>query len=156
MRKLPEYEGETKRDIAKRLAMSNEELWVNLSEGQRAAVVNKYYKLSSVEHMGIRSVLESNRNLRRNLGVLIIGVLLGSFGSMVATIAIKYLPSGIWFDILAVLGFLVLLGVFIQLVDEMSAENLAVNRILENLLELVRKDQEKIDIKLAGNKKLGG
>lgn len=133
-------EQDAKKDIAKRLRWSNEKLWTKLSEEEQVAIVDKYYHFSDLEHVGIRHVLEDNRNMRRNLAGVILGLLLGLLGGTTSNILLKYIPHGWYYDMLFVSMFILTVALSMREIDKMSAEGLREDHVLEYFIKLVKKD----------------
>lgn len=131
-----------KKEIGKRLRLSDRKTWDGLKLEEQEAVINKYYARRSIEHLGIDKILDDNRNLRFNYALLVIGVLLGIFGNIFADILMQFEPKNYFIDSL----ILVLIGVFlwclIRRMDKMGAEHLYQEDILGYLLSEVKKDQE--------------
>lgn len=139
-------EKEIKKDkkfIEKRLRSSNKKRWNTLTSEEREAVVNKYYDLRSIERLGIDKILDDNRNLRSNFVFLVIGVVLGVFGNVLASIWMQYLPKDLLHEIIMVVVIVIFLvwGVP-RLGDILSADHLRQDDVLEHLLRLVKKGHE--------------
>ena len=129
---------DTKKDISNRLKLSNRKLWDALSESERDIIVDKYYHANDIETIGLPHVLQGNKEVRINSYMLFLGTLLGIFGSIFASIILKYLPSNSIFDIIVIFGFLIFLWILIRSIDTMSAEGLASNKVLEYLSESIK------------------
>lgn len=128
-------EKELKENITKRLKGSNKSLWNSLSPEKQEFVVSKYYDLTSVESVGITSVLEDDRSIRRNIGGIVVGLLLGLFGGITSNVLLKYLPDSIGFDVFAIVMFVILFTMLIRMIDQISIDRLKSDRILEYLLK---------------------
>jgi len=132
-----------KKDISKRLRMSDKKKWNSLTEEERKLVADKYYDLRSIKHLGIEKILDDYTYLRRSVYLLIIGVLLGIIGSAVGDILneyllVNFLPKPITAFI--GLGFFFY---FVHLSEKLAAENLGNQDVLGHLLKLVKKNKQK-------------
>jgi len=61
---------------------------------------------------------KDNRNIYTSLNFMVLGVLLGILGSMVASILLKYLSIGPLADFFIVAGFFILLILFLRLIEK--------------------------------------
>lgn len=128
-----------KGDIAKRLRESNRTLWGTINEEDRSAIVNEYYNSFDINKVGLSLVLEHNRNVRISLATLLMGLMLGLLGALVANVIQKYIPNALIYDAVIVLGFIAFLWWFIRDIEKTSAELLKEDKVLEYLLKLVNK-----------------
>lgn len=135
-----------KRAIIKRLKSSNKKKWDALTPEEQEAVVNKYYSLRSIDHLGIDKVLENNWNLRGNFAFLILGIIFGIVGNLFGDILFKYLPeNNLLYDIFICISFLLLLWwLIVREIDNFAADHLGGWGALEYLLKLVEEDNEDI------------
>lgn len=134
---MTKLEEESKKDIAKRLMMSNKKLWNSLLKEKQISVVNKYYDVFSIESMGIQGVLERNADLRKQMGFLFMGTLLGILGGMLSSVLIEIIPENIIFKVSIIVGFFVFLYFLFQNINKFSAENLGEDMVLEHLLKMI-------------------
>ncbi len=133
-------EREAKKDISERLRLSNKDLWENLSLEMKNAVIDMNYHMWDLDKVGIRQVLDANRQIRMNLTILILGLLLGVFGNIVAGIAIKYMPSNPWSDAIFLIAAVFGVWYMFTSINKLSAERLADDNVLEHLVELVNSE----------------
>ncbi len=139
-------EKENKKEIEKMLELSNKKFWNSLNEQQKKAVVDKYYTLRSIEHLNIDKVLEINSNLRFNFYILFLGLGLGVFGNMFAEIISNFLKltfGSIFYNCFTIALFVFLLILGFRETRKVGAEHLGENKVLEHLLDLVKKDNIK-------------
>jgi hypothetical protein len=134
-------EKEIKKDIAKRLRMSDKKLWKSVTEEEQNKVVNEYYHTSDIERVGVARVLEENRDLRRNFGFLILGVILGIVGNLFASILLKHMPQNSVFDGLVILFFLVFFFYLVREIKKIDVENLAADKVLKYLLKKIQEEK---------------
>jgi hypothetical protein len=132
----------TRKSISKRLSLSNPSLWSKIPEHTQHAIVQLYFDTLGIGHVGMRSVLQDNANIRRNLATLYLGVLFGILGSMVADVFLKYLPHDWRTDVAIMVGFIVFSWWLIREFDKVLAEHLAADHILDHLYAVVAKDQD--------------
>lgn len=137
---MDKEEKEIKNDIARRLRLSDVPLWNSLSREEQNRVVEKYYSINDLKNVGIHKVLEENRNIRRNLGSILIGLLLGLFGGVVSDIGIKYIPDNGWLHFFIIVAFFALLAMFIRLIEQTSVDHLKEDSVLKYLVTLQEKE----------------
>jgi hypothetical protein len=140
-----EWEKEDKREIEKRLKLSNKDKWKVLTFTERQAVINKYYNLRGIEHLGIDKILDDNRNIRLNFSFLLLGLLLGILGSLFANIIIQFEPKNQLINIFMLLLLAFFFWYIIKLMDKMSVEHLYQEDVLDHLLKLVKQDTPEKD-----------
>jgi len=140
-----EWEKEDKREIEKRLKLSNKDKWKVLTFTERQAVINKYYNLRGIEHLGIDKILDDNRNIRLNFSFLLLGLLLGILGSSFANIIIQFEPKNQLINIFMLLLLAFFFWYIIKLMDKMSVEHLYQEDVLDHLLKLVKQDTPEKD-----------
>jgi len=128
-----------KQNIAKRLKSSNSKVWDTLTPAKQAAVVNKYYELRGIDHLGIDKILDDNRTIRSNMALLLLGLLLGIFGNIFASILLKYEPQGVLFDMLNIIACIALFFFLSDQIDKWSADHLGWSDVLNRLLKMVEK-----------------
>jgi len=141
MKKIREQEA--KEEIAKRLQRSNKKLWDEMTEEERVGVSTLYYESRGLKYLGIEKILDYNTSLYQNSGFLLLGLILGVFGNLIANIlqkAFDEIPLGLSAISILVLFLLVLWG-FMHFVESAAAENLADDQVLEYFLEKIRKDK---------------
>ena len=127
---------DAQKDIGKRLRKSNPELWASLSAARQQAIISEYYHVYDLDKIGLASVLEHNRSLRMNFALLLIGLILGISGNLIGSILEKYIPSGRGSDLLIVTIFVIFIWLLIRMIDQLSAESLAEDQVLEHLVSL--------------------
>jgi ABC-type bacteriocin/lantibiotic exporter with double-glycine peptidase domain len=137
------WEAEDKKEIEKRLRLSDEKKWNTLTSEERQSVVKKYYNLRSIEHRGIDKILDDNRDMRRNFLFLILGLLLGILGSLFADVMLRYVPQNPLLNVLLLLFLAYSFWYIFQQMDKMSVEHLNQENILDALLKLVKQDRKK-------------
>ena len=140
---MDKREKQIRKNIAKRLHLSDKEGWEKLSEEERKTVIDEYLHLSSIENIGIAKALEENRNVSRGVGSLMIGSILGLSGGIAGNIVLNYiqlLPRWyqIYLEILLILSFLVLIWMFYHLIDRVSADGFKEDHILEHLQKRIK------------------
>ncbi len=133
-------EKEIKDDIARRLRLSDEILWDSLPDDMKSWSVDKYYTMGSIKNVGVHKVLEDNRDIRRNLGSILIGLMLGLFGGVTSDVVLKYLPKSGYFDLFIVIVFLAILILFVRMIERASVDHLKEDHVLEYLVESIAKD----------------
>jgi hypothetical protein len=133
-------EQESKKDIAKRLRLSNEKLWNYLSNDKQNLIINEYYNSLDIEHIGIHGVLENIRNINKDFGFIIIGLLLGFLGNVASNIFIKYIPIGIFADILLGLAFVLLIYFCSREIRKLNVEQLRDYKVLEYFVGSIKKN----------------
>lgn len=142
---MDKLEKEIREEITNRLRFSDKKLWNLLSTEQKEAVVDKYYHARDIKNIGLNSVLENNRQMRKDLGFMILGLSLGIFSNLVINLVFKYLPkNSLLFDISIGAGFIILLVWTFKEFEKLSAEDLGNNKVLNYLLDQVEKDGLKI------------
>jgi uncharacterized membrane protein YeaQ/YmgE (transglycosylase-associated protein family) len=138
---MDKLEEDTKKDIAKRLKTSDKKKWNSLTEEERKLVVDKYYDLRGIEHLGLDRIIDDYISTRKNFAFMIMGILLGVIGSIFGSILSKYLLNNTISDLLTVAFCFGLLFYFIHSFDKLLLENLNREDVLGHLLELVKKDK---------------
>lgn len=129
-----------KKDIIKTLKLSNKKLWDSLSKEKQNAVVDKYYKLTDIENSGLHNVLSNIRQTRISFGSLIIGLILGIIGSVMASILLKYIPKDNWvLDIFIIFIFLGVCTSLFKSTNEFTIEDFGEYKVLEYLLKSTKK-----------------
>lgn len=126
-----------------RLRMSNKDFWDKLSNSDREAIIKKYHDLYDIKEIGVRYILDQNHNLRSSVYLLFIGMIFGLVGGAVSNIWLEYFSLNLIFRITITLCFVVLIIKFLKMVEKDLAYDLGRNKILENLLELVKKEDKK-------------
>lgn len=139
-----------KKNIAKRLKLSNSKIWDTLTSVKQAAVVDKYYELRGFDHLGIDKILDDNRNIRSNMAFLLLGLLLGIFGNIFASIVLKYEPHGVSSDALSIIACIGLFWFLARQINKWSADHLGWSDVLNHLLKMVEEDAQ--DYKLEQDK----
>lgn len=134
---------EEKIDIAKRLKSSNSRVWDTLTPTKQLAVVDKYYELRGIDHLGIDKILDDNRNIRSSMAFLLLGLLLGIFGNIFASILLKYEPHGILWDVISIIACIVLFCFLARQIDKWSADHLGWSDALNHLLKMTEEDAER-------------
>lgn len=134
----------SKKDIAKRLELSDKKLWGSLSKDDKNDIVTRYYDSLDISHIGISGVLGNIRDTSRDLVLIIMGLLLGFLGNMANNTLAKYLPDGYFADILFVLFFILLIAFFFREIKKLNVEQLRDYKVLRYFVELKKKEQEKI------------
>ncbi len=127
-----------KKDIAKRLRWSNKILWESLSEDERNLIVDKYYHSSDIENIGIHQALEANRNISRQLILLLVGTMFGVLAGIFANIIQKYFPQSFSFDIFFVIVFITCTVFLFRSINQLSSDRLREDRALEYFVNLIR------------------
>lgn len=135
-------EQDSKKDIAKRLEMSNKKLWDSLSYEEKNNIINEYYDSLDISHIGISGVLGNIRDTSRDLILIIMGLLLGFWGSLVNNIFAKYLPEGYFFDVLFVIFFICIIFFFFRETRKLNVEQIRSYKVLDHFVKLERKKQE--------------
>lgn len=130
-----------RKDIARELCKSNKELWKNLSEGEREAVIDEFGDILSPDRISLASVIEDYWLVRRMIGGTVLGVLLGFSGALAAAAVAKYLPSSIIADLVFIGFFIFLLWLTLHEVAKLNVFNLKRDKILERLVEMLRKSK---------------
>lgn len=140
---MDKLEQEVKKDIAKRLKLSNQKLWDSLSFEDREIIVNKYYHSRDIEKVGLVSILENNRQMRKDIGFMFLGISLGLFGNIFINIVFKYFPKDSWiFDLLISVGFIILIYYIIKQFEKFTYEDLDDNNVLGYLIDQVEAEKK--------------
>lgn len=132
---------ETKRDIAKRLRLSDLETWKSLSNDQQEKIVDKYYHLFDIDKVGIHKVIEDSWNVRFGLNMALFGVLFGILGGISGNIFTKYISSSIYSDIFFMSLFILAFVLLVKEIDKIGVKRLRENKVLKYLI----KSKEKIN-----------
>ena len=135
---------EDKREIDKRLRLSDQEQWDLLPKEKQAQIVDKYCELRSIKYLGLPRILQENYSIRANWTYLMMGLALGILGNLVAAIFIKYEPNNLLLDAVIVSGFLFLLWKLVFLIDKLGVDHLRDQHVLDALLQLIE-DNKKND-----------
>lgn len=140
---MDKREKEIRKNIAKRLRMSDKERWEKLSDEDVNSIIDEYLHLSSIEEIGIHRVLEDNRNVRRNIGMLMLGSFIGVSGGIAGNITLDYirlLPTffKIHYELALVVLFIALIVELYFLIDVVGADGFKEDRILEHLQKRVK------------------
>ncbi|MFA5126554.1 MAG: hypothetical protein WC465_00955 [Patescibacteria group bacterium] len=132
------------KQLAKALKMSNNNLWRKLSLEQRRSVIDKYHDLMEIKSRGIQNVFSDIKQNRINAGSLFLGLILGIFGGIAASIITKYILGISWpLDLLIFFFCLVVCFAAYNFIDWSTYEDFRDYEILKYLLELVEKDKPK-------------
>jgi hypothetical protein len=133
-------------DIKARLKKSNKKLWNSLSDEEKEKAVSKYYSLRSINYLKLDRVLEQNSTLRKDLFLLLFALVLGVSGNLFADVVSDFLKDflgTINYNILVFVFFVGLVFLGFKEINKGSIEHLRENEVLENLLDLVNKDNNK-------------
>jgi len=135
---MDKQEKETKKDISKRLKFSDKNLWDSLSSEQRNTIVDEYYHSRDIEKIGLAGVLENNRQIRKDIGLMFLGISFGLFSSIFINVVSKYFPQNNWaFDLLISIGFIIIIYFTIKEFEKLSYEDLGANNVLKYLINQV-------------------
>jgi len=131
------HEQEVKKDIVKRLRLSNKKKWRALSPEQQQRMVDKYYEIRDQDYLSLRNILREYAELRRDFGLLISGVVLGVVTNVIASIFLKYLPvSDTLGDGLIAVVFILGIVLFIKAVERTLAKNLDDEGVIDKLIAM--------------------
>jgi hypothetical protein len=122
-----------KKNIAKRLRLSDKKLWSELKKEQQDAIVDRYYHVFDIENMTLKEIGRDNYNVRSDLALVMMGTLLGVFGGMFVESISEYLPEGVFFDVAFAAFFLAFAFYFLHFIDKAGAENFRQNKVLSRL-----------------------
>lgn len=140
---MNKYEKEEKDDIANRLNISNKVLWSSLSEKIKVAIVDKYYHWNDIENIGLSSILENNRQMRKDYAFMILGISIGLLGNIFISTVFKYFPKdSLLFDSSITILFICLIIYIIKQFNKISSDDLENNNILSHLKEMVKQDNK--------------
>jgi len=124
--------------IAKRLRLSNPELWDSLTDDQREWMVKEYLEVSSIERVGIARVLEEHRGFRMALILTLLGALLGVLGGLAGGAVVTLSPSflsSLLIALICLAFFFVAMFWLVRNIEGVSAEWLRQDRVLPYLVK---------------------
>ncbi len=123
-----------KKEVEKRLKESDPRRWAELSNLEKEEVANEYIRRRSIEHLGIDKILGAGRSIKIDAYFVLLGLVLGVFGNIVADVLQRHTAKNTFSDILSIGAFILLIVYTIRKIEKADSEILGKEKIIDKLL----------------------